>query len=144
MPFATVRRIAEAPAGKDLRYLQLWDCYGGLLTDNQREICEEYYVLDLSLSEIAEEKGVSKQSVSQVLQKSRRLLDRYEEKLRHVERDREYSLSVSAMMTDVTRALEAFKAEHPKYSAEIDGIIEKVSVGETVEAGSAAADREEV
>ena len=134
MPFATLKGNAvQAPRVKDLGYLQLWDCYGGLLTDNQREICEEYYVLDLSLSEIAEERGVSKQSVSEVLKTSRELLDRYEEKLHHSEQNREYSLAVSLMMTRVTRALEAFKGEHPEFSSEMDEIIGMIAAPENEE-----------
>lgn len=117
---------------KDLKYLQLWDCYGGLLTDNQREICELYYMCDLSLSEIAEQKGVSKQSVSDTLAKSRALLDGFEEKLRHNEENIRYGLEVSRMMTRVCRALEAFRCDHPEYAKEIDGIAKLVAVGETV------------
>ena len=67
---------------KDLKYVQLFDAYGALLTEHQRELCELYYMCDLSLTEIAEEKGISKQSVSDTLAKSRQLLDEYEEKLR--------------------------------------------------------------
>ncbi len=118
---------------KDLRYLQLWDAYGPLLTDSQREICEKYYMYDLSLSEIAEEKGISKQAVSDALKTSRELLDFYEEKLRFNEQNQKYALAVSFMMTDVTRALEKFKANHPAFTREMDDIIEKVEVGETVD-----------
>ena len=49
---------------KDLKYVQLFDAYGALLTEHQRELCELYYMCDLSLTEIAGEKGISKQSVS--------------------------------------------------------------------------------
>ncbi len=71
--------------GKNLEYQQLLDAYGGLLTDHQRDICELYYMYDLSLTEIAEQKGVSKQSVSDMLAKSRMLLDGYEQKLHIVQ-----------------------------------------------------------
>ena len=40
-----------------------------------------YFNYDLSLGEIAEQKGVSRQSVSDCLQKSRKQLEKYEEKL---------------------------------------------------------------
>ena len=133
MPFATLKGSgAHAPKAKDLRYLQLWDLYGGLLTDHQREICEMYYGYDLSLMEIAEEKGVSKQSVSEVLKKSRELLDGFEEKLRLNEQNQAYSLEVSYMMTNVTRAIEAFKTKHPEFTAEMDEIEKKVAVGEEI------------
>ncbi len=123
---------------KDLIYLQLWDAYGALLTETQREICEKYYLYDLSLSEIAEEKGISKQAVSDALKTSRELLDSYEEKLHFNAQNQAYSLEVSFMMTDVTRALEAFKEAHPEYAREMDGIIAKVTVGETVDDGKEA------
>ena len=133
MPFATVTGDQNPPGGKDLGYLQLLDHYGALLTDNQREICEMYYMLDLSLTEIAEQKRVSKQSVSEVLKKSRELLDFYEEKLRHNEQDTEYSRSVSMMMTEVVGALEKFKQFHPEYTRDMDEIIDMVAVGEKID-----------
>ncbi len=117
---------------KDLKYLQLYDCYGALLTDNQREACELYYMCDLSLTEIAEQKGVSKQGISETLKKSRELLDFYEGKLHHNELLTKYSLEVSGMMTDVLKALEKFKSAHPQFSDEMDRIADMVSVGEVI------------
>lgn len=117
---------------KDLKYLQLWDCYGGLLTENQRDVCELYYMCDLSLSEIAEQKGVSKQSVSDTLAKSRALLDGFEEKLHHNEMNVAYSREVSLMMTNVCRALGAFRQKHPESAKEIDEIAKLVTVGEQI------------
>ncbi len=115
---------------KDLKYLQLLDCYGGLLTENQRELCEMYYMLDLSLSEIAEQKGTSRQNISETLKKCRELLDFYEEKLHHNEQSQKYSLEVSFMMTEVLGALEKFKQFHPEYTRDMDEIINMVTVGE--------------
>lgn len=132
MPTATVQGAAKVKA-KDLKYLQLWDCYGALLTENQREICKMYYMLDLSLSEIAEEKGVSRQNVSEVLKKSRELLDGYEAKLRHNEQNQAYSLEVSFMMTEVISALDKFKQMYPDHTREIDEIIDMVAVGEKID-----------
>ena len=65
----------------DLHFLRLWDLYSPLLTDTQREITDLYFNYDLSLAEIAEQKGVSRQSVSDCLQKSRKQLEKYEERL---------------------------------------------------------------
>ena len=108
---------------KNLKYLQLFDAYGPLLTEHQRELCELYYMYDLSLTEIAEQKGVSKQSVSDTLAKSRALLDAYEEKLHHNEINQRESLAVSAMLTRVLRALETFERVHPEYTEEIEKIV---------------------
>ncbi len=65
----------------DLHFLRLWDLYSPLLTATQREITDLYFNYDLSLGEIAEQKGVSRQSVSDCLQKCRKQLEGYEEKL---------------------------------------------------------------
>ncbi len=65
----------------DVRFLRLLDLYSPLLTKTQREITELYFNFDLSLGEIAEQKGVSRQSVSDCLRKSRKQLEEYEEKL---------------------------------------------------------------
>ena len=118
---------------KDLRYSQLFDTYGALLTDVQREMCEQYFLYDLSLSEIAEEKGVSKQSVSDTLKKSRELLDYYEEKLHHSEVAKKVSLDLSLMMTQLVKELEAFAKKHPEFAEEIKAIADKVGVGEAID-----------
>ena len=133
MPFATLTGTAPpSKKGKDLKYLQLLDHYGALLTENQRELSELYYMLDLSLSEIAEQKGTSRQSVSEVLKTSRELLDSYEEKLHHNEQDLLYSLEVSRMMTETVGLLEKFKTAHPEFTREMDEIIKTVAVGEKI------------
>lgn len=65
----------------DLAFLRLWDLYSPLLTATQREITDLYFNYDLSLAEIAEQKNVSRQSVSDCLNKSRKQLESYEKKL---------------------------------------------------------------
>ena len=59
----------------------LYDYYGALLTDKQREVFEMYYLNDMSLSEIAENSGVSPQGISDMLKRSEKLLSKYEQKL---------------------------------------------------------------
>lgn len=115
---------------KDLKYLQLFDAYGALLTEHQRDICELYYMCDLSLTEIAEQKGISKQSVSDTLAKSRALLEEYEAKLRHVALNREADLKISEMLTRALRALEALKERHSELSSEIEEIASLMRIGE--------------
>lgn len=66
---------------RDLYYANLYSLYGGLLTDSQEDITECYYGLDLSLSEIATENGVSRQSVADALRKARAKLDKFENTL---------------------------------------------------------------
>ncbi len=63
-------------------YSELLQIYGGLLTEKHKSVAEAYYSLDLSLAEIAEENGVSRQSVSDALAATRKKLDFYEENLK--------------------------------------------------------------
>lgn len=81
----------------DLQFLRLLDQYSPLLTKTQREITDLYFNYDLSLGEIAEEKGVSRQSVSDCLQKSRKQLESYEEKLGFVRTITELQAQIEAL-----------------------------------------------
>lgn len=115
----------------DLAFLQLWDLYSPLLTATQREITDLYFNYDLSLGEIAEQKGVSRQSVSDCLSKCRKQLESYEEKLGFLQMLTDVSREYSAYMTVVTRFIKAhnspdtqalkeeLKALHEEFGAEI-------------------------
>ena len=65
----------------------LFDTYGGMLTDKQRECFDMRYNQDLSLGEIAEMMGVSRQAVNDNLKKTEALLRRMEENIGSVKRD---------------------------------------------------------
>ena len=64
----------------------LYDFYGELLTEHQKSICEDYFFNDIGLSEIAEERGTSRQAVHDMVKRIEKLLLGYEAKLHLVER----------------------------------------------------------
>ena len=64
----------------------LYDFYGELLTEHQQNIYEDFVLNDLSLSEIAEEAGISRQGVHDLVKRCDRILEGYEEKLHLLER----------------------------------------------------------
>ena len=97
----------------DLHFLQMWDLYSPLLTATQKEITDLYFNYDLSLGEIAEQKGVSRQSVSDCLQKCRKQLEKYEEKLGFLTALDGLSQEYSAYMTEVERFIEDEKGNFP-------------------------------
>lgn len=59
----------------------LYDFYGSLLNEAGREVMAMYHEDNLSLSEIAEELGQSRQAVHYTLKKAEKALEEYEEKL---------------------------------------------------------------
>lgn len=68
---------------EDKIYLgKLIDIYGDFLTENQRNVIESFYDYDLSLGEIAEELGISRQAVSDTKHKAELALKAYEDKLK--------------------------------------------------------------
>ena len=64
----------------------LYDFYGELLTDHQKEVYEQFVLEDLSLSEIAESAGISRQGVHDLIKRCNKLLEGYEAKLHLVEK----------------------------------------------------------
>lgn len=105
---------------KDAAFLRLWDVYGPLLTARQREMADLYFNYDLSLGEIAEQKGVSRQSVSDCLHKCRGQLEEYEEKLGLAKALDEVSLDYSALLTRVSRWIDAQREIHPEWGGELE------------------------
>ena len=90
---------------KDIKYSELYQAYGGLLTPSQAEITEMYYLFDLSLSEIAEIKSVTRQSVADTLKKVRAELDGLEEKLGILRRKRAVTEFSKTLSEDKKEAL---------------------------------------
>ena len=71
---------------KELKFVMLLDCYGDLLTDHQRSVMELYYCEDLSLAEIGDPLGITRQAVRSLIKRTEDILLNYEEKLRFAER----------------------------------------------------------
>ena len=66
---------------KNLRYGLLLQIYGKLLTDRQRDIIGSYYDYDLSLAEIADNSGISRQGGRDNIKRAEAILYDVEEKL---------------------------------------------------------------
>lgn len=64
----------------------LYDFYGELLTDHQRSVYEDAVYNDMSLAEIAEQYGISRQGVHDLIKRCDKLLAGYEEKLQLVKK----------------------------------------------------------
>lgn len=78
MPAEPVEKIYEESL--------LYDFYGELLTEHQKQVFEDVVLNDYSLAEVAEELGISRQGVHDLVRRTRQALRSYEEKLHLVQK----------------------------------------------------------
>lgn len=105
-------------------FMRLWDLYNGLLTQTQQEITNLYFNLDLTVSEIAEEKGISRQAVSECLKTCQKQLEEYEQKLNFSEINAVNCIQSSFQPTDALRWAEEFKSAHPEFTEDIERLVQ--------------------
>lgn len=67
-------------------YNSLYDLYGSLLTDKQKEYFEDYYFHNMSFSEMADDYSVSRNAAFKQVHIVMEKLDEYEEKLKLYEK----------------------------------------------------------
>lgn len=97
----------------------LYDFYGELLTEKQKNIFELYYQNDLSLGEIGEQLKISRQGVYDTLKRSESILSQYEEKLKLVEKFVTNKYYIEEML-EIMNKIEEDLDSHKELKAEID------------------------
>ena len=94
---------------KDLSLTELFDIYGCLLTERQRELFESYYLYDLSLAEIAEPEGKTRQNVYAAVKSVKDKLREYENLLRLKEKSDELNAVAESLAVKDAAAAERIK-----------------------------------
>jgi len=92
-----------------IKDIELLETYGSLLTKVQKSILDDYYLYDLSLSEIAEQKGISRAAISDTINKAIKKMNEYENVL-HIIKDKK----------DKNKIIEELKEKYPQIKDEID------------------------
>jgi predicted DNA-binding protein YlxM (UPF0122 family) len=85
---------------KNIELVMLYEIYGKLLTEKQQAIFEEYYLYNLSLREIAENKKISYQAVRDSIKSSEAMLNSFEN-----------TVGMKSMVEKVEKALEFIEQE---------------------------------
>ena len=116
--YAMVPKVVNMKTKLELAYL--YDFYGELLNAHQRKIYEDFYFNDLSLSEIAEGEGISRQGVHDMARRSVRALENYEEKLHLVEK----FLYIKEKVGEIQKLI---RSDHADSSEAVRLEIEKIS-----------------
>ncbi len=104
---------------KNLHLTVLFDLYGELLTEAQNKMFDLYYNDDLSLSEIAENTGITRQGVRDSIKRAEDSLLGFEKKLGLAEK----LASVSEKSKEALVLLKALKAKSPEKAPDVDAVI---------------------
>ena len=117
---------------KNLQIGYLLDFYGGILPQRKREITELYYNDDLSLSEVAEQFGITRQAVRETVKKVEEELFFYEERLGLLAKFRE-----AQSHTDTALSLCRELSEAKSGDGTVDKLIDEInSISDIVSAES--------
>lgn len=93
----------------NIYYVELFDYYGDLFTEKQKEYFVDYYFNNLTLQEIADNNGVSKNAIHKNIKDILKKLDYYEEKL--------------SLYNNRLKILELLENVDDKLKEEIEGLI---------------------
>lgn len=92
----------------------LFDFYGDLLKEQKRQIFEDYVQNDLSLSEIAEYRGITRQGVHDIVKRCTIELREYDDKLKLIEKFqiiRDKLQMVTSILDDIKKDIDVSKLE---------------------------------
>ena len=89
-------------------YGLLLDYYGDFLTRHQYDILNDYFNEDLSMSEIAENYKVSKSAIQDLIERTVKRLDGYEDKLKLVEKDNKLNELMEQMRKEDDELLNSY------------------------------------
>ena len=96
---------------KNVQISILLEIYGTLLTKTQYEFLDDYYNSDLSLSEIAENRGLTRQAARDNIKKGENKLFEYEEKLGMMQKTMNQEKKISEILSEITKIQTGFTDE---------------------------------
>ena len=108
---------------KILEQTLLYDFYGELLTDHQKQIYEDVVLNDYSFSEVAASLGISRQGVHDLIKRCNKILQEYESKLHLVEK----FVTIKEQIEEMEKSLR--ETEEPDKEAlvrQLNGILENL------------------
>ncbi len=104
----------------------LFDFYGELLTEKQREYFDLHYNADYSLSEIAEMTGISRQGVWDIIKRAEETLRKTEEKTGLIGRFRENQVVVAEMEATLSQLLANTDGKALQLAEELSAELQKL------------------
>lgn len=111
-----------------LRRSMLFDFYGELLTEKQREYYDLHYNEDLSLAEIAEQSGISRQGVWDMIRRAEVAMEQIEEKTGLIKRMSERALIISRLEEKLSLLEEQTRGEAAELCASMRDELEELKM----------------
>lgn len=109
---------------KDYKVSLLFDFYGDMLTEKQREAVELYYNADLSLGEISDNLGISRQGVRDSIKRSEAILFDAEERLGLFKKWKKSEEAIDEIIANANSILSyAMKYSNPEIETKAKNII---------------------
>lgn len=96
---------------KKVELSMLIQIYGNLLTEKQLDILDNYYNMDLSLSEIAQNNEITRQAVRDIIKKGEKKLFEFEEKLQIMKKMQKQEKQISNILSKLTQIEARFTDE---------------------------------
>lgn len=96
---------------KKVSLSMLIEIYGKLLTEKQLDILDNYYNMDLSLSEIAENNEITRQAVRDIIKKGEKKLFEFEEKLQIMKKMLKQEKQISNILSELAQIETRFTDE---------------------------------
>ena len=84
-----------------LKFSILLEIYGNFLTEKQNEYMEYYYNQDLSLSEIADNDGITRQAVNEIIKKSKNKLEECESRIHIMEKQQQIAKKIEQIKAEI-------------------------------------------
>lgn len=108
---------------KILEQTLLYDFYGELLTEHQKQIYEDVVLNDYSFSEVASEQGISRQGVHDLIKRCNKILQEYESKLHLVEK----FVTIKEQIEQMEKSLrEAEEPDKDELAQQLNAILENL------------------
>ena len=119
------RREEPSVKNQTYRMTMLFDFYGEILTPRQRELFDLYYNEDLSLAEIAENCGISRQGVRDVIVRAENAMTELEDKTGLIHRFLQMQQHVDAIITAANniKTINYRQYENPRLDELADAVL---------------------
>lgn len=116
--------MGEFMKNQTYRMTMLFDFYGELLTERQKEFFDLYYNEDLSLSEIAENNGISRQGVRDVIVRAEGIMQEIEDKTGLIRRFMQMQGNLNAIQeaAEELKTINYRQYENPRVDALVETI----------------------